>query len=213
MILLLGGEKGGTGKSTVAVNLATWLARGGVDVIIIDTDPQRTAAQWVERRNTIPDLPRIHCVEKYGNVYDTAQDLAQRYDQVIIDAGGRDSEELRTSLVVANMMCCPIKASQPDIETTVHANELVKLAKSMNPGLDARLVISMATPNPVVKEAAQARELLSELPEFALLQTVIRDRKVYRDAMIEGKGVLELTNEKATAEINQLATEIYGGIR
>ncbi len=213
MILLLGGEKGGTGKSTVAVNLATWLAKAGVDVIVIDTDPQRTASQWVERRNTIPDLPRVHSVEKYANVYDTAQDLAQRYDQVIIDAGGRDSEELRTSLVVANMMCCPIKASQPDIETTVHANELVKLAKGMNPGLDARLVISMATPNPVVKEAAQARELLSELPEFTMLQTVIRERKVYRDAMIEGKGVLELTNEKAIAEINQLATEIYGGIR
>ena len=61
MILLLGGEKGGTGKSTLATNLAAWLAVQGRDVILVDTDVQRTAANWVDRRNQIG---RASCRER-----------------------------------------------------------------------------------------------------------------------------------------------------
>lgn len=211
MILLLGGEKGGTGKSTVAVNLAVWLASEGADVVLIDTDPQRTASHFIDRRNSQADLPKVHCAEKYGNVFDTVRDLAKRYGEVIVDAGGRDSEELRTALVAANLVYCPLKASQPDIETSVHMNELVKLARGMNPALQARLLISMGPTNPVIHEAAEARELLVELPEFSLSEVVIGDRKVYRDAMPEGRGVIEMHNPKASAEIAALAHEIYGG--
>jgi chromosome partitioning protein len=211
MILLLGGEKGGTGKSTVAVNLAVWLATRGVDVVLIDTDRQRTASHFIERRNAIEGAPKIHCAEKHGNAFDTVRDLATRYGEVIVDAGGRDSEELRTALVACHLLYCPLKASQPDIETSVHMNELVKLARGMNPRLQAKLLISMGPTNPIIQEAAEAREILRELPEFSLSDVIIRDRKVYRDAMPEGRGVIELNNAKATAEIAALAHEIYGG--
>ena len=209
MILLTGGEKGGTGKSTVAVNLAVWLARQGADIVLIDTDLQRTASHFVDRRNALDAVPIVHCAEKHGNVFDTVRDLAKRYEQVIVDAGGRDSEELRTALVAAHMVYCPLKASQPDIETSVHMNELVKLARGMNPALEARLVISMGPTNPVVHETQEAQQILEELTEFSLSGVVIRDRKVYRDAMVEGRGVTEMNNEKATAEIEALAREIY----
>jgi len=211
MILLLGGEKGGTGKSTVAVNLAVWLANEGVDVIVLDTDPQMTASRFVDRRNAIEGAPKVHCAEKHENVYDTVRDLANRYDQVIVDAGGRDSEELRTALVAADVVYCPLKASQPDIETSVHMNQLVKLAKGMNPRLKAKLIISMGPTNPVIHEAADATAILQDLPEFSLSSVVLGDRKVYRDAMTEGRGVIEMSNDKAKAEIEALAREIYGG--
>lgn len=209
MILLLGGEKGGTGKSTMAVNLGVWLAREGADVVLIDTDPQRTASHFIDRRNALDGLPVVHCAEKHGNVFDTVRDLGKRYEQVIVDAGGRDSEELRTALVAAHIVYCPLKASQPDLETSVHMNELVKLARGMNPDLQARLVISMGSTNPVVQETKEAQEILEELNEFKLSEVVIRDRKIYRDAMAEGRGVIEMSNEKATTEIEALAREIY----
>jgi len=209
MILLLGGEKGGTGKSTVATNLAVWLAHQGRDVILVDTDRQGTSSRFVDRRNALDGLPKIHCAEKYGNVFDTAKDLASRYEEVIIDAGGRDSEELRTALVAAQVIYVPLKASQPDLETSVHMNELVKLARGMNQVLESRLVISMGPTHPAVHEDQDAKELLSELPEFEMSPVVVRDRKVYRDAMVEGKGVIEMNNEKATDEIGSLAKEIY----
>lgn len=212
MILLFGGEKGGTGKSTLATNLAAWLACQGADVILVDTDRQMTASRWVDRRNAIdPSVPRVHCAQKYENVYDTLRDLAGRYDQVIVDAGGRDSEELRSALVAARILVCPLKASQPDIETSVHMDQLVKLARSLNPVLDARLIVSMGPTNPVVQDAAAASALLKDLPEFRLSPVVIGDRKVYRDAMTAGLGVIEADNAKAKAEIEALASEIYGG--
>ncbi len=110
MILLLGGEKGGTGKSTISVNLAVWLAKEGGDVILVDTDRQRTSSHFVERRNSEGGLATVHCAEKYGNVYDTVKDLSKRYEYVLVDAGGRDSEELRTAMVVADKLYVPLKA-------------------------------------------------------------------------------------------------------
>jgi chromosome partitioning protein len=88
MIVLFGGEKGGTGKSTLTTNLAVWLAKQGRDTIIVDTDRQMTASNWVDRRNAIEGLVTVHCAEKHGNVFHAVRDLAQRYDEVIVDAGG-----------------------------------------------------------------------------------------------------------------------------
>ena len=209
VILLLGGEKGGTGKSTLAVNLAVWLANRGRDVVVIDTDAQRTASHFVDRRNALPDLPRVHCAEKRGNVYDVVRDLSSRYEEVIVDAGGRDSEELRTALVATHCVYVPLKASQPDIETSVHMNQLVKLARGMNPALVARMVISMGPTHPAIHEADDAQQILGELPEMSLSTVIVRDRKIYRDAMVEGRGVVEMGNEKAIREICALGLEIY----
>lgn len=210
MILLLGGEKGGTGKSTLATNLAAWLAAQGRDVILVDTDAQRTAANWADRRNLLPGAPAVHCTERRGNVFHALRDLAKRYEEVIVDAGGRDSEELRTALVAAHKVYVPLRASQPDLETSLHMNELVHLARGMNPVLEARVLISMAPTHPSIKETADARELLQELSALIPSGATIGERKVYRDAMTEGRGVCELDNDKARAEIAVLVGEIYG---
>lgn len=210
MIVLFGGEKGGTGKSTLATNLAVWLARQGRDVLLVDTDLQRTASHWVDRRNALNGLATIHCAERHGNVFHALRDVVKRYDEVVVDAGGRDSEELRTAMVGVHKIYVPLKASQPDLETSLHMNELVKLARGMNPNLQATAIISMAPTNPVIHEAREAMELLSELHELVLSTAIVRERKVYRDAMAEGRGVLEMDNEKATAEVEALGKEIYG---
>ena len=212
LVVLVGGEKGGTGKSTIATNLAAYLACRGSDVVLLDADSQATAARWVERRNSFcPGLPRVHCVQKTGDIFETIRDLASRYQQVIVDAGGRDSEELRSAMVAADRLYTPVKASQPDLETALNVSRLVKLACGLNPRLKAYAVISMASTYPAVTEAHEARELLAELAEIGLAQAVIRERKVFRDAIVEGRGVIECGNSKARAEIELLAEEIYGG--
>lgn len=211
MIVLFGGEKGGTGKSTLATNLAAWLSQQGRDVLLVDTDRQRTAANWVDRRNQLPDAPTIHCTERHGNVFHALRDLATRYEDVIVDAGGRDSEELRTALVAAHVVYVPIKASQPDLETSVHMNELIQLARGMNPTLAARIIICMAPTNPSIRETAEAQAVLTELSALTPSAVTVCERKAYRDAITEGRGVCELENAKATAEMQALMNEIYGG--
>lgn len=209
MIVLVGAEKGGVGKSTIATNLAVCLAVYGVDVVLVDADVQGTAAKFVERRAEQSGLSVVHCVQRTGDVSATVRDLATRYQIVIVDAGGRDSRELRTSMAVANLFLVPTRASQADLETMPKANELVGLARAINPGLEAYAVLSMAPTNPVVREAQEARELLAEFDQIKLANTVVRDRKIFRDALLEGKGVVEMANSQASAEIQLLAQEFF----
>ena len=67
----------------------------------------------------------------------------------------------------------------------------------------------MAPTNPVISETEEAREYLQDYPEIKILNTILRDRKIYRDAMSDGMGVVEMGNPKATEEIESLMKEIF----
>ncbi|AWY52969.1 division plane positioning ATPase MipZ [Burkholderia gladioli] len=209
MIVLVGGEKGGVGKSTLASNLAVHLAHHQVDVVLVDTDGQATCARFIERRDEAAIQPSVPCVQRTGDVAATLRDLVRRYQVIVVDAGGRDSRELRTALAVANLFLTPIRASQADLETLPKVNELIGLARGLNPDLKAAAVLSMAPSNPVIREVEDARELLAQFDQIELADTVIRDRKVYRDALLAGRGVIELDNSQARAEIQLLAQEFF----
>ncbi|KVD37048.1 MULTISPECIES: division plane positioning ATPase MipZ [Burkholderia cepacia complex] len=209
MILLIAAEKGGVGKSTLATNLAVHLAHQGVDVVLLDTDGQATAARFVERRDEAGITPAVPCVQRTGDVASTLRDLAHRYQVVVVDAGGRDSREMRSAMAVANLLLVPTKASQADLETFSKVNELIGLARGLNPKLKAVVLLSIAPTNPAIREVEDARELLATFDMLELADTIIRDRKVYRDALLMGKGVIELDNGQARAEIQLLAQEFF----
>ncbi|WP_158898419.1 division plane positioning ATPase MipZ [Burkholderia sp. L27(2015)] len=209
MIVLVAAEKGGVGKSTIASNLAVYLARQGVDVVLLDTDAQATCARFVERRDEAKIEPPLPCVQRTGEVSATLRDLARRYQVVVVDAGGRDSREMRSAMAVANLLLTPIRASQADLETLPKVNELIGLARGLNPELRASAILSMAPSNPVIREVEEARELLAQFDQLELADTVIRDRKVYRDALLAGRGVVELENSQARAEIQLLGQEFF----
>ena len=209
MILLIAAEKGGVGKSTLATNFAVHLAHQSVDVVLLDTDGQATASRFVERRDEARIVPAIPCVQRTGEVASTLRDLARRYQVVVVDAGGRDSREIRSAMVVANLLLVPTRASQADLETFPKMNELIGLARGLNPELKALAVLSIAPSNPVIREVEGARQLLAEFDQLELADTIIRDRKAYRDALLAGKGVTELDNSQARAEIQLLAQEFF----
>ena len=210
MILLVGGEKGGTGKSTIATNLAVWLVRAGRDVCLVDCDPQGSAAAWVGARQEDPSLPVVHCSQRYGNVYQSLVDYAARYAEVVVDAGGRDSEELRSAMCAANVMVSPFCPAHTDILTVAHLAELVRLARGFNPGLVARALINRAPTHWRVTKARDAREAFEDVDMLSLVGTPIHSRQVFDDAMGVGRGVVEMDNVKARSEIEALVKEIYG---
>lgn len=209
MIILLGSQKGGCGKSTTAVNLCAELARTGGDVVLVDADRQGTAARWAQDRQGREVAP-VHCVQKYDNIRETLFDLDKRYGMVVVDAAGRDSRELRTAMTAAHVLLVPFRPSQPDLDTLPALQEIITGAKDLNAGLQVLGVLTMAPTNPAVNEADEARAYLADFPEIRALRSVIRDRKVYRDAMSEGLGVVEMDNGKAKAEIQLLTQEIMG---
>lgn len=211
-IILIGGEKGGTGKTTLAVNLAALRALQGRDVLLIDTDIQASASYWAQSRDEGQVQPRVACIQKFGKGLSTeVRDLAKRYQDLIIDAGGRDSLELRAALVVAERVYIPIQPSQFDIWTLGRMDDLAKTAQGFNPELRARVVISRASTNPSVNEVAEARNLLADFEHLGLSSAVIRDRIAYRKAARDGLSVEELkpTDPKAGEEIQALFQEVF----
>ena len=208
MIVLIGSQKGGCGKSTTAVNICAELAGRGHDVVLVDADRQCTSANWAMDRVEKPALPAVHCIQKYENIRDTLLDLDKRYEYVIVDAAGRDSRELRTGMTAAHILVVPFRPSQPDLDTLPNMQEIIIQAKDLNHNLKVYGLITMAPTNPVIHEETDARECLIDYPEIKLLATMIRDRKVYRDAMSEGLGVVEMDNPKAKMEIKKLVEEI-----
>lgn len=211
MKVLLGCEKGGTGKTTIATNFASILANKGRDVLIIDTDPQGSASGWQVTRHNNQGIPRVGCIQKFGkNLAGEINDLATRYDDIIIDAGGRESSELRQAITVADFAIIPLIPSCFDLWTAIKMSELVSTARDFNPNLIAAVVISKASTNVNSIDAEGARELVAEYENLILTETVIKDRVSFRRAAGQGMGVIEAgLDEKAAEEIQQLFNEIY----
>jgi len=208
MIILIGSQKGGCGKSTTAINICSELAVNGHDIVLVDADRQCTSANWAMDRAENESLATVHCVQKYENIRETLLDLDKRYEFVIVDAAGRDSRELRTGMTAANILIVPFRPSQPDLDTLPKMQEIITQAKDLNPKLTVVGLLTMTPTNPIVNEDKEAREYLQDYPEINLLNSIICDRKAYRDAMSDGLGVVEMGNPKAKAEIQTLVKEI-----
>ncbi|WFE69735.1 AAA family ATPase [Thiomicrospira sp. R3] len=209
MIIQIANIKGGCGKSTLTTNLAALLVNQGKDVIIVDADRQATSSNWALDRNET-DKPKVNHVQAFDNIRETLLDLAKRYEYVLVDAGGRDSRELRTGMTAANLLIIPFRPSQPDLDVLPSLQEIITLSKDYNPNLKVRAVLTLAPTNPSVKEVEEAKDYLKDYQDIHLLKTIVRDRKIYRDAISLGYGVVEMNNDKAIEEIQQLSEEIHG---
>lgn len=211
MIIVIGGEKGGSGKSCLAQNLAVYLQRGERDVLVIDADPQGTTADWVAERNDNSALPSLTCVQMSGNIRKAVIDMSQRYQCIVIDCGGQDSEAMRSGMTVATHMLLPFRPKRRDLKTLTHADELVRLARSVNPELMARAVITQCPTLPSqVSRILDAKAAASSFGLLAL-DSITTNRNCYDDADEDGSSVLEAgTDAKAAAEIEALAKEFLG---
>lgn len=208
MIIVVGSQKGGPGKTTVATNLAVEFALRGKDVCLVDADPQRSAARWSEDREEQQHQPQIVCVEKLGGIHATLQELNSRYEIVVVDVAGKDSKEMRTGMTAADKLVVVTRPSQLDLDTLERMNGIIEAALDFNPELEVRGLISQAPTNPGVTENSDAGEYLADYPLIVPLKTVIYGRKAYRDVVGEGLSVVEWTNPKAKAEIRELAAEL-----
>jgi len=212
MIVLIGGEKGGTGKSTIAINLAVLHANKKKEVLLIDADKQGTTSQWATLRDENQITPRISCVQKFGKqIHVEVQSLSEKYETIIIDAGGRDSVELRASMLVADIFLTPIRASQSDAWTLDHLESLIADAQLINRDLKTLTTVNQAPTNPTITEIDEIQELLKDFEYFIPTKSIIRDRIAFRHAFKEGKGVSELkpNDKKAVIELQSLYKEVF----
>ncbi len=210
MILLLGGEKGGTGKSTMATNLAVAHLKNGKDVILVDADKQASSADWAALRDENEFTPRVPCVQKFGKkLHVELQELEKKYGTVIVDCGGRDSIEMRSAMLVADRFFSPLKPSQFDAWTLENLSPVIEQAQVINPDLKVDIFINQASSNPRIREVQEIQGYIQDFAELNLAETVIRERIAFRKAASEGKSVLEMKDDKAIRELIQLYKEIF----
>lgn len=212
MIILIGGEKGGSGKTTIATNLAAMKTQKTHDLLLIDTDKQSTANYWCSVREDQGIQPRVASVQKFDKAVRTEiLELKTKYKDIIIDAGGRDSSELRNSLYVVDKVIFPLRPSQFDLWTLGRMSALVETAQEFNPSLQAFVVLNQSSPNPAVREAEEAGEFIREFANLTLLKTTLCERIIYRRAALHGMGATEYRPEdnKASDEMYNLYEEIF----
>ncbi|WP_224170182.1 division plane positioning ATPase MipZ [Escherichia coli] len=118
MIIVLGSQKGGVGKSTLAVSIAAYLMSLGNRVIIVDADDQKSVLTWYNNRPE--DLPHIPVTGATGNIKAMLKEHEKSYDFVIADCAGRDSAEMRSGLMAADVFISPLRPSQMDLDVVPH---------------------------------------------------------------------------------------------
>jgi chromosome partitioning protein len=208
-IVVVGSIKGGVGKSTLATNFA--VLRSKVSrLLLIDADSQKSTSDWVEQRQSL-DIPTDWTTVQLGGVKLNQQvlKLAEHYDDIIIDVGGRDTTSLRSALSVADLFVIPFKPCSLDIWTFGQIKTLVSEMKAVNPKLNCLAVINQADSKG--SDSEDAIEYLSSCEDIICSKNVIGRRKAFSNAAADGMGISELKalDKKALSELESVYNDIY----
>jgi chromosome partitioning protein len=201
MILTVGNVKGGVGKTTLAVNIAIARALAGRDVLLVDGDEQGTAAAFTDLRAGALGAPGYTAVILQGAALRTqVRQLASKYDDVVIDVGGRDTGSLRAALTVADTLLIPVQPRTFDVWSVEQMAELVR---------EALAVINAA--DSAGKDNDEAAAALADADGIACLDVRVVRRKAFPNAAANGRSVVEQAGQdpKAAAELTALVSTLY----
>lgn len=210
MILVVGHVKGGVGKTTLALNLTIARAAAGHDVLLVDGDEQGTALLFTDLRTATLGSPGYTAVRLQGPALRTqVRQLALKYDDILIDVGGRDTGSLRAALTVAQTLLIPVQPRSFDIWAVDQMMALVTEAHAVNPDVRALAVLNAADAQG--RDNQDAMEALKDTAGLAILPLTIGRRKAFPNAAAHGRAVTEATprDAKAVAELNALVRALY----
>ena len=209
MIYTIGGIKGGSGKTTLSVSLTVLLASAGKKVLLVDADKQATAtdfSQW--RTETLKNTGFTAVQLSDMRVRSEVMKLKDDFDDIIIDAGGRDTASQRAALVVSDIFIAPFAPKSFDIWTLEQVVTLVREMQIANPELKTYALLNRVDGNE--KDIQDARKFIEESETLTVLKNTLHERKVFASAAASGLAVTEYKprNLKAINELTALFKEI-----
>lgn len=219
MILVCGGVKGGTGKTTTAVNLGIERARRGAKVLLVDADPdQESLTDYVANRGDRGTQPTINVVQVKGTTTSKSlMALARDYDDVIVDCGGFDSVELRQAVLVCQVWIVPLNPTQMQVWTMPKLQEVLDGANAMrgDAQITAHLMGMRLSTNSLNRARQDLSAVAAEYDGFSVLSTVVHQRAAFERAEALGISVTELdkpseSDRKARDAMAMLHDEVFG---
>ncbi len=208
-VITVTNQKGGSGKTTVAVNLAANLGRRGYEVLIADIDPQGSASHWVSTAPEGRELAvTIAGLSKTGDrVHKYIQKFIDQYDYIVVDSPPVvDSKGTRAALAISHLVIIPVQPAPLDFESTKATLELVENTQVQNRRLRARL---LATACPRTNIADTMLAMLGDV-DVPLMDASLGYRTAYREAAGEGALVHDMgyTARDAAEEVYALTKEV-----
>ena len=203
-VIALVGNKGGAGKTTLTVNLAVGMARIG-RVVILDTDPQGSSAQWrlIADDATVPSV--VSATDKLSV---QVEELEGQYDYIVVDCPPSvHAPQTLAILQISDLALIPVQPSPLDLWASIHIEQAIAEARSSNPALKALLIINQLEPRTTLSQLM--RDALGEI-DVAVADTSIRRRAVYRASALEGRSVYAMGKRgaEAVAELDHLIQEV-----
>lgn len=198
-------QKGGSGKTTLATNLAHVIQRGDYSVNILDADPQRTASEWSRLHPGGPIFPKV-LTTMASTIRD---DVSRAVAQFVIVDGAPTLDALNVRAVkVSDLVLVPVRASAPDIWSGEDLLELIQERRKETGGEPrAAFVISQQVAR--TNLASEIGEVLEDYP-LPVLEGRTSHRVAYAEALSSGNTVLTLPGAgKAESEIHQIAREVF----
>ena len=195
--------KGGSGKSTIAMNLAITYSLGGSKTLLVDIDKQKSSTEATKGR-TYDHLDITSSIgSKLHNVQFNA--VKQGYDLIVVDTPAGSEEEILNAVVLSDLIILVIRPTILDLSTAATTN---KLALQLSKPLIA--VISQAPPSRDGVEPKSVRSAIRVLDALNIerTNTLLRSRQIYQTSLETGRAVTETEDLQAATEINGLLDEI-----
>ena len=197
-------QKGGVGKTTLAVHIADALARRKKKVLLVDADPQGSALDWAASREGEPLFP-VAGLPK-ASIHKELPSLAKGYDMVIIDGPPRVYDVARSAIMASDLVLIPVQPSPYDVWAAKEIVDLIHEAIVYKPTLKAAFVINRKIVNTAL--GRDVSDALSEYP-IPVMETAICQRVALAESAAQGQTVFETApGSPAADEVTQLTKEI-----